>query len=531
MRRSLGAPALLATLILFVSLRAGAEQPADGAEVQQRPPDVYIPLDLDDCFVQLERLLKAEDVAAMRAGSEADMIMYHHGLGTWLRNNWGLWRGSRLSEWFNAHGIQHPDDMSGIILTSFWRHLHDKDVDLPGQISRYRAYWEEQRKYAEEERKRAAHAAQRINDMVIGMSLERVEAASVNLPPRESGGLRARHLARFGDGALLAVRRGSSDAFTTTGYFLDLKKRSLHAIQVRGIDETRSVVVAGEVAYFSGLTHGSPVLMAISGRQRSQLTLPRQDVPAVLGLEGSELLAAYEREIYRQTANGWQLVYRGQVDLPKSGPPPQKVGHRIYFRDEGIGEDDKRLWWLDLTDEPSLVALDHDVGVVGPLGPRWEHASSFCVTRTGVLWAALGAGSRTVIRRSEEGNYGLAVVNNSVRFDGELQGGDRDDGLDISAVALDRAGRLIAGGNSGLYAFDQKRIRQLVAFKTGTDGSSDADGDAGLGWDPSDILDLGGGRYLLSGMFGGIYLLEGQGGSGYRVTLVDDDRIGAPVSF
>jgi len=104
------------------------------AQWEKEANDVYIPKDLDDCFAELKRILSKEEVEDMKSGPEEDMIDYHHGLGTSLRNTWGLWGGSRLSRWFNEKGIQHPDDMSGIILDSFWRHLNGKPIRLDEQI-------------------------------------------------------------------------------------------------------------------------------------------------------------------------------------------------------------------------------------------------------------------------------------------------------------------------------------------------------------------------------------------------------------
>lgn len=43
----------------------------------------------------------------MRIKSEDDMTQYHHSLGRWIRNNWGLWAGARLSKYFNELGIKH----------------------------------------------------------------------------------------------------------------------------------------------------------------------------------------------------------------------------------------------------------------------------------------------------------------------------------------------------------------------------------------------------------------------------------------
>ena len=62
--------------------------------------------------------------------------------GLWMRNNWGLWGGSRLSNYFNKLGVFHPDDMSGIILTSYYRYSLGKEIKLEEQISHYKSYWE-----------------------------------------------------------------------------------------------------------------------------------------------------------------------------------------------------------------------------------------------------------------------------------------------------------------------------------------------------------------------------------------------------
>jgi len=45
-------------------------------------------------------------------------------------------RNDRLSR-FRTQGIKDADDMSGIILTSFWRHLNDKSIRLDEQIQYY----------------------------------------------------------------------------------------------------------------------------------------------------------------------------------------------------------------------------------------------------------------------------------------------------------------------------------------------------------------------------------------------------------
>jgi hypothetical protein len=109
------------------------------------PAGLYIPENLEDCFGELGKMLQPELIEEMKSGTEDDMITYHHGLGTWLRNNWGLWSGSRLAKYFNGLGIKHPDDMSGVILDSFWRHLNNKPIELEGQVKYYKDYWEKEK--------------------------------------------------------------------------------------------------------------------------------------------------------------------------------------------------------------------------------------------------------------------------------------------------------------------------------------------------------------------------------------------------
>lgn len=118
--------------------------------------DSQIPTNLEECFDQLEHLLSLKDVEAIKNGcfepTEEEIAenvnpnmffgyWLHHQLGMYLRNNWGLWTGSDLKDWFNSKDIWHADDMSGIILDSFKRRLNKQPIDLEGQIKQYQDYW------------------------------------------------------------------------------------------------------------------------------------------------------------------------------------------------------------------------------------------------------------------------------------------------------------------------------------------------------------------------------------------------------
>jgi len=82
-----------------------------------RPAD-DIPVDLENSLAQLYCTVDPQVIREMKSGTENDMVRYHHGLGTRLRNTWDLWTGSRLSRHLNGLGLKHPDDISAAIPTS-----------------------------------------------------------------------------------------------------------------------------------------------------------------------------------------------------------------------------------------------------------------------------------------------------------------------------------------------------------------------------------------------------------------------------
>lgn len=112
----------------------------------------YIPKDLEDCFKQIDIFWNDSIKLKVKQWTEDEFSgRAHMGFGMWMRNNWQLWGGSRLSKYFNNLGIYHPDDMSGIILDSYHRYLTGKDINLSEQIKYYQDYW---KKVSEENKKK-----------------------------------------------------------------------------------------------------------------------------------------------------------------------------------------------------------------------------------------------------------------------------------------------------------------------------------------------------------------------------------------
>ncbi len=139
---SIGAILVVALVVgaFFVYLGSYGEPTIDSSS----PSGFYVPKDLQDALVELDRIMGDRGRReTLEADSESKMSMHHLGVGMWMRNAWGLWGGeSPLSAYFHSLGIFHPDDMSGIVLDSYWRTVHGKPVDLEGQVEYYKRYWD-----------------------------------------------------------------------------------------------------------------------------------------------------------------------------------------------------------------------------------------------------------------------------------------------------------------------------------------------------------------------------------------------------
>lgn len=108
----------------------------------QKPDKKYKPKNLDEAISQLDILLTEKDKKDVYDMTESDYTSNSHfSTGIWIRNNWGLWAGQELAKYFNGLGINYPDEMSGIILRCYYRHIHNQDYKLKEQIKYYKDFW------------------------------------------------------------------------------------------------------------------------------------------------------------------------------------------------------------------------------------------------------------------------------------------------------------------------------------------------------------------------------------------------------
>jgi hypothetical protein len=136
-------PVLIALLFLVGCKQKQVEDP--------NKPQAYVPKDLNECFAELQKVIAPGDLNEFKNNDERQMTIHHFNYSIWMRNNWGLQQDSRLAKWFEEKGINHPDDMSAIVLISFHRYLNGKNIELEAQIDAVKKYREEESKKSKQD--------------------------------------------------------------------------------------------------------------------------------------------------------------------------------------------------------------------------------------------------------------------------------------------------------------------------------------------------------------------------------------------
>ncbi len=98
----------------------------------------HSPKNLNEAIIQLDKVYTVKNKKEIYDMTESEYITKSQfSTGLWIRYNWGLSQGTKLSMYFNDLGIYHPNDMTAIIVHSYYRHLHNQDFDLDKQIKYY----------------------------------------------------------------------------------------------------------------------------------------------------------------------------------------------------------------------------------------------------------------------------------------------------------------------------------------------------------------------------------------------------------
>lgn len=97
---------------------------------------VYIPKDLADAFVQLNKLIGESSKKKFKSMTEEQAsTKLHFSFGRWVSRNWGFYEGSRFSHYLRSLELYNPDDMTKFVLISYHRYLTKKPLEVKALLA------------------------------------------------------------------------------------------------------------------------------------------------------------------------------------------------------------------------------------------------------------------------------------------------------------------------------------------------------------------------------------------------------------
>jgi hypothetical protein len=99
---------------------------------------VYIPKDMTDAFLELDKLSSPDSKLKIIEGEEEIVTQrLSMGLGKWMIVHWNFYEGSRMSHYLKTMGVSHPDDMAQYVIGSYFRYLKELPLDLEARADSF----------------------------------------------------------------------------------------------------------------------------------------------------------------------------------------------------------------------------------------------------------------------------------------------------------------------------------------------------------------------------------------------------------
>jgi len=463
-------------------------QNTDVPTLRQEP---YVPADLDSAIEHLKTTLPTSDIEFIKTASDSDIAGLHHGFGTGLRNSWGLWGGSRLAKWFNKIGIHHPDDMSGLIISSLVTDLRGEPRNFEKEVANYIKYWEEAKEFEKQEEKEKLVRKTRRDEAMLGWKWKGIDAPTVELPKRPDWN-QVWGIQPFDTGFILITkkwRRSFNSTWHDGIYFLKTPNSPLQPVKVEDCQNIEDVVyLNGKTNWLCSNVMNEWSLLTTQNKKlinKKPIELTSEFQWLRLGISGKKLLLISEQRIYKQSENDWNEVYKAsspdrkypQFDFdwrdrdesefffPHRGKTPIEFAGHVYFQVRKSGNESS-LYRLDINRKDEDLEEVRDFFVLDYIGRYVFHVSDIAIDKDNTLWVGT-SGNDHIFNISSKGKTRIGSVFGDIGIKGSIDDHKKPKDwrkrLPTGAILIKDEGMYLAG-TDGIVLMRDDKVTPTVYF-------------------------------------------------------------------
>jgi len=122
--RTLILPAVILLALFVTPFHSLAKDKATNSDQIDIRQTKQWPKTVKEAVAQILSKMSAKDKEIVKNTKKKDLIKFHHGWGTGIRNDMGLWQGNH--DLMKDTKAIHPDDASMVIIEAVWKELQNK---------------------------------------------------------------------------------------------------------------------------------------------------------------------------------------------------------------------------------------------------------------------------------------------------------------------------------------------------------------------------------------------------------------------
>lgn len=483
------------------------------------------PKNLEECNTYFDKDLKSKDISYIKNLAVDELSELHFTLGLNIRNTWI--RGNRnpeLVNYFHNIGIFNPDDISGIIIKSYWSYLNKKEFDLKGEIKTYKDYWEKAAEIEKKNKENVANTDRRLSNAFIDINYKNVNPPLLTLPQNKTGNqIFSNEFIKYKYGYIVNSITTYPDAEQKLGvnykyHYVDLKTNKLFKLDFRGLDTVESVTAIDSTLYICGIKSHNLKIVKHEGNKTLPISLTvldneikelSNDSWTKLGVFGGKLFALQTNGLYMFDGEAWQLINKFSLveyfrkNYPNAEPiiPTENIiitNKKLYFLQEVLQGRDCELFELDLRTntinefwQKTLITDNYK-----------KEINSYSLIGNDTLFVAAQRLGEALLLSEQNSTMTVYLLENKVKTD--LSGKFK---MTVRKV-LKHNDKIILIADNGLFELKNNQITPTAFFGNTVQLIRHGKYNIHFNFKPRSCAALNQDKYLIGGQFGGLYIID-----------------------